>query len=275
MVRETNKLPKQLIKSREITQKSLKKLWKPVTLPEIKAFIAVLLEMGITKRPTIFSYWTENSRSIPWFSKMFSRNRFQLIYQCFHLVGNKECFPPGHEKYDPCVKFMPIVEYANRLSKLISTHASNDNTIVIKKRNGNERSRIKPCMVDGYNSYMRGVDKSDKMLYVYLDKRRTKVSKKKSMTRLEFTPSIISEIEHEWMQVKKQHMVNDNDRIFGLMKLPGKKLRQCVVCSSKINGIKRLNLICVQCKKGLHPFCLHKHVYFKNNECQDPVKPWL
>lgn len=220
-------------------------------------------------------------------SKMFSRNRFQLIYQCFHLVGNKECFPPGHEKYDPCVKFMPIVEYANRVSKLISTHTSNDNTIVIKKRNGNERSRIKPCMVDGYNSYMRGVDKSDKMLYVYLDKRRTvnigkkitfhiiarmvlnsylfykEVSKKKSMTRLEFTSSIISEIEHEWIQVKKQHMVNDNDRILGLMKLPGKKLRQCVVCSSKIDSIKRLNLICVQCKKGLHPFCLHKHVYFK------------
>ncbi|XP_033354739.1 piggyBac transposable element-derived protein 4-like isoform X1 [Bombus vosnesenskii] len=297
MVHETNKYAEQLIKSRKITQRSRMKLWKPVTLLEIKAFIAVLLEMGITRRPTIFSYWTENSRSIPWFSKMFSRNRFQLIYQCFHLVDNKECFPPGHEKYDPCLKFMPIVEHANRVSKLISTHASNDNTIVIKKRNENERSGAKPYIGDSYDSYMRGVGKSDKMLYVYLDERRTvkywkkitfhiiarmvlnsylfykEVSKKKPMTRLEFTSSIISEIEHEWMQVKKQHMVSDNDRIFGLMKLPGRNLRQCVVCSSKINGIKRSNLICMQCKKGLHPLCLHKHVCFKNNECHDPVKP--
>lgn len=141
MVRETNKYAEQLIKSREIAQGSRMKPWKPVTFLEIKVFIAVLLEMGITRRPTIFAYWTENSRSIPWFSKMFSRNRFQLIYQCFHLVDNKECFPPGHEKYDPCLKFMPIVEHANRVSKLISTHALNDN--VIKKRNGNERSRVK------------------------------------------------------------------------------------------------------------------------------------
>lgn len=36
------------------------------------------------------------------------------------------------------------------------------------------------------------------------------------MTRWEFTSSIISEIELEWMQVKKQHMLSDDDRIFGL-----------------------------------------------------------
>lgn len=220
---------------------------------------------------------------------MFSRNRLQLIYQCFHLVDNKECFPPSHKKYDPRVKFMPIVEHANRVFKLISTNASNGNTIVTKKRNGNERSRVKSCIVDCYNRYMGGVDESDKMLYFYLNERhRVKYwkkvtfhiiarivlnsylfykedSKKKPMTRLEFTSSIISEIEHEWMQVKKQHMVSDDDRIFDLMKLPGRNLRQCVVCSTKMTGIKRSNLICVQWKKGLHPLCLHKHVCFKNN----------
>lgn len=453
MVCETNKYAEGLIKSLDITRGCRMKQWKPVTLLEMKAFLSVLLEMGITKRPTMFSYWTENSRRIPWFSKMFSRNRFQLILQCFHLVDNKECFPPGHEKYDPCIKFMPIVEHANRVFKLyykphkelsideslvgtlchsnivqympnkkhhrwgikfwmlcdavskyclsfycykgakgktdttksrehglgyevvinlleqsqylnkghhvfvdnyfssialakylyckntyltgtiranrkgvpsdikttktneakyardgevllcgyrenksvkkpvllISTHASDDNTIVIKKRNGNERSKVKPCIVDCYNRYMGGVDESDKMLYVYLDERRTvkywkkvtfniiarmvlnayllykEVSKKKLMTRLEFTSSIISEIEHEWMQVKQSQMISYNEGIFGLEKLPGRNLRQCVVCSNKFTGIKRSNLICVQCKKGLHSLCFHKHVCFKNN----------
>lgn len=37
MVRETNKYAEQLIKSREITQGSRMKPWKPVTLPEVKA----------------------------------------------------------------------------------------------------------------------------------------------------------------------------------------------------------------------------------------------
>ncbi|XP_017765355.1 PREDICTED: piggyBac transposable element-derived protein 4-like [Eufriesea mexicana] len=89
--------------------------WYPVTILELKAFVAVLLEMGITNRPTIYSYWTESSRAIPWFKKMFSRNRFQNILRCFHIVDNKKSFPPGHEKYDPCAKFNPIVEHANRI----------------------------------------------------------------------------------------------------------------------------------------------------------------
>ncbi|CAL7938590.1 unnamed protein product [Xylocopa violacea] len=263
MVCETNKYAEELIKSLDITRGSRMKQWKPVTLLEMKAFLSVLLEMGITKRPTMFSYWAQNSRSIPWFSKMFSRNRFQLILRCFHLVDNKECFPPGHEKYDPCIKFMP--------------------------KNKMEMNEVKPCIVDCYNRYMGGVDESDKMLYPYLDERRTlkywkkvtfnviarmvlnayllykEVSKKKLMTRLEFTSSIISEIEHKWMQVKQSQMISDNERIFGLEKLPGRNLRQCVVCSNKCTGIKQSNLICVQCKKGLHSLCFHKHVCFKNN----------
>ncbi|KAL6255501.1 hypothetical protein P5V15_013837 [Pogonomyrmex californicus] len=40
-------------------------IWTPVTVLE-KAFIAVLLEMRITRRPSIRSYWSENSRNIPW-----------------------------------------------------------------------------------------------------------------------------------------------------------------------------------------------------------------
>ncbi|KAI4479443.1 hypothetical protein M0802_014390 [Mischocyttarus mexicanus] len=34
------------------------------------------------------------------------------------IVDNKKCFPPGHEKYDQCIKFMPIVEHANKVFKL-------------------------------------------------------------------------------------------------------------------------------------------------------------
>ncbi|XP_011629833.1 piggyBac transposable element-derived protein 4-like [Pogonomyrmex barbatus] len=66
IVEETNKyaeysrhLPREL-ESFEI------EIWTPVTVLEMKAFIAVLLEMGITRRPSIRSYWSENSRNIPW-----------------------------------------------------------------------------------------------------------------------------------------------------------------------------------------------------------------
>ncbi|CAD1480998.1 unnamed protein product, partial [Heterotrigona itama] len=355
---------------------------------------------------------------------MFSRNRFQLILRFFHLVNNKECYPPEHEKYDPCAKFIPIVEHANRIFKLYykphkedhlpssinrqhlpnnkdqwdikfwilcdasskyclrfywyrSAQAKTDNTksqkhklghdivvnlleqcgylnkgyhvfvrnyfssialakylyskdtyltgnirnnrkdlpndikkinlnetkyvrdgevilcgypsdenvTIIKKRNGNE----KPCIVNFYNYFTGGIDESDKMLYIYLDEQRTvkywkkvifniisrmvlnsyllykEIVRKKAMTRLEFISNIISEIECEWMQERKQQLINTDKRTFGLMKLPGRNLRQCVVCSNKDNGIKRSNLICVQCKKGIHPLCLDKHICFKSN----------
>ena len=447
MVRETNRYADELLQLRETDRRSRITMWKPITALEMKAFIAVLLEMGITKRPTIFSYWAENSRNIPWFSKMFSRNRFQLILRFFHLINNKECFPLEHEKYDPCAKFIPIVEHVNRIFKLyykprkelsieesligtichssitrqhlpndkdqwdikfwmlcdasskyclhlycyrsaktdntksqkrelghdiivnlleqcgylnkgyhvfvgnyfssfalakylyskgtyltgtirnnrkdlpndikkvnvnekkyvrdgdvvlcayrekkttknpvllISTKTSDENVTVIKKRNGNG----KPCIVNFYNHSMGGIDESDKMLYMYLDEQRTvkywkkvtfniisrmvlnsyllykEIVRRKAMTRLEFISNIISEIECEWMQERKQQLINTDKRTFGLMKLPGRNLRQCVVCSNKDNGIKRSNLICVQCKKGIHPLCLDKHVCFKSN----------
>lgn len=59
------------------------KHWRPVNLIEMKAFVIVLLEMGIKRRPNMFSYWTKNSRSIPRFNKMFTMDRFQLILKFF------------------------------------------------------------------------------------------------------------------------------------------------------------------------------------------------
>ena len=93
-------------------------IWTPVTVLEMKAFIAVLLEMRITRKANIRSYWSENSRNIPWFRRMFSRNRFQQILKYYHLIDNSLCFPPGHDKYDPCAKFKPLVEHANKVFKL-------------------------------------------------------------------------------------------------------------------------------------------------------------
>ncbi|XP_047359464.1 piggyBac transposable element-derived protein 4-like [Vespa velutina] len=93
-------------------------IWTPVTMLEMKAFIAVLLEMGITKKPNIRLYWSKNPCNIPWLRRMFSRNRFQQILKYFHLIDNSLCFSPSHEKYDPCTKFKPLVKHANRVFTL-------------------------------------------------------------------------------------------------------------------------------------------------------------
>lgn len=116
MVAETNRYGNQFLRSQQqISPNSRVRQRRPVNVLEMKASVAVLLEMGITGRPTIFSYWDRNSRAIPWFGNIFSRNRFQLILKFFHLIDNEKLFPPGHQNYDPYSKFIPLVEHANRL----------------------------------------------------------------------------------------------------------------------------------------------------------------
>lgn len=91
--------------------------WSPVTLAEIKAFIAVILNMGLNKRPTIDSYWRTKSKSqsLPWFREMFSRNRFEIILRFFHITDSSVLPKPGEPNYDPCSRFSLLVEHANRV----------------------------------------------------------------------------------------------------------------------------------------------------------------
>lgn len=425
MVTETNRYAQQFLASSvSIKPKSRARLWKPVSVTEMKAFVAVLLEMGITRRPNMYSYWTKNSRQIPWFGKMFARDRFQLILKFFHMVDSNTLFQPDHPNYDPCAKFSFIVDHANNIfqryyvphqqlcidKSLVGTHCqsaiklyrfwmlcdsvtnyclafycyqgakSTEDTEEIKtnglgftvvkkllklgnylnkgyhlytdnfytsvhlakwllqnstyitgtiRRNRKDlpqeaksadvgepnffkneemficsyrdnKSKKAPVvllstksyasengkrnMIDNYNKYIGDVDESDEMLYVYLDERRTLKYWKKvvfnifgrmvlnayilfsmnsdtRMTKLQFISAIIESIEEKWMKKRNLSETPTSKKSFGLEKLPGSKLRRCVVCSNKDgSGIKRSSLICSACKKGLHGVCLDKHV---------------
>lgn len=109
---------------------------------------------------------------------------------------------------------------------LIFTKNTAENVTVTKKRGTQEIEKIKPAMIDSYNKFMGGVDGSNKMLYTYLDERRTLKFWKKivfnifgrmvldsyiiykenstdqKMSRFQFTLSIIETIEKEWLAVK-------------------------------------------------------------------------
>ena len=44
---------------------------------------------------------------------------------------------------------------------------------ITKNRHGREIRSTKPAIIQSYNAFMGGVDESDKMLYTYLDERRS------------------------------------------------------------------------------------------------------
>ncbi|XP_049812674.1 piggyBac transposable element-derived protein 4-like [Schistocerca nitens] len=116
MVTETNRYARQVIQSTHLSPNSRLKQWQPTTVAEMRAFIAAVLNMGLIKKPTIFSYWSTDANLLtPWFSQMFSRNRFQLLLRFFHFVDNSKLHPPGHPLCDPTAKFQVLVDIANNV----------------------------------------------------------------------------------------------------------------------------------------------------------------
>ncbi|XP_071111498.1 piggyBac transposable element-derived protein 4-like [Haliotis cracherodii] len=84
----------------------------------MRAFLGLVLLMGLVKKPTISSYWNEGlthrlSRT-PGFGEVMTRNRFQLLLHVIHASDNAEPTPrtqPGDELLD---KFRPMFELVNK-----------------------------------------------------------------------------------------------------------------------------------------------------------------
>lgn len=60
--------------------------WADVTVPEMKAFIGVILNMAINPKPEIVDYFSEDWLSkMPFFTEVFGRKRFLQIFWMLHL----------------------------------------------------------------------------------------------------------------------------------------------------------------------------------------------
>lgn len=88
--------------------------WTPVTVPEMKAFIGILILMGILKLPRLELYWsTKNPRiSTPGISSIMSRVRFEQLFRCLHLTDNAHQTPfgqPGHDRLYKVRKLLNLI----------------------------------------------------------------------------------------------------------------------------------------------------------------------
>ena len=79
--------------------------------------------MGLNKKPKISQYWrtTSASQSTPWFRRMFSRNRFQLLLKFLHVVDNTNLPTRNQPGYNPAAKFMPVIDHLNMRSQYLYT----------------------------------------------------------------------------------------------------------------------------------------------------------
>ena len=91
-------------------QFSLYRNWVPITIEEMKAFTAVILNMGIIKLSKVEDYWRQDLQSrIPYFSSVFTRDRFFQIFGMLHVgeIDSSEKM----EKITPFIDLlMPIIQ---------------------------------------------------------------------------------------------------------------------------------------------------------------------
>jgi len=113
LVVETNRYAQETINRRQGTFGPHSRLtkWEPVTKDEMVAFIALLLLIGISnKRSSYDLYWsTHPLLEMKGFREVVTRDRFYLIFTCFHIVDNSTALPKGHPRYDKAWEVRPLI----------------------------------------------------------------------------------------------------------------------------------------------------------------------
>ena len=76
-----------------------------MTAGDIKAFLAMIIAMGLVNQENIQDYWsTDEVLSTPFFPQLMSRDKFLNILTFFHLCDNDNYVARGHAGYNPVNK---------------------------------------------------------------------------------------------------------------------------------------------------------------------------
>ncbi|GFW33581.1 chromatin-remodeling ATPase INO80 [Trichonephila clavipes] len=111
IVHETNHYAEQTIGSSIPRKHSRSKKWEPTSKEEMPVFIALIILQGIVKKPTNEKYWSKrHSISTPFFSKVMSYRRFNLIYRFLHFSDNETFVTETHE-CPKLSKIWPVLKY--------------------------------------------------------------------------------------------------------------------------------------------------------------------
>ncbi len=117
--RETNRYAAQQILAQtqqgRMKQHSLLGTWRDVSLPELKRFFAIVVHMGVVRKPSLNDYWSTNPVLRSSFApQLMSRDRFKTILQALHLNDNTNYIPRGNENHDPMFKLQPVYSVLNQ-----------------------------------------------------------------------------------------------------------------------------------------------------------------
>ncbi|CAH4038852.1 unnamed protein product [Pieris brassicae] len=96
--------------------------WKDCDHNEMKKFLGLSICMGIKKLPKISDYWSQNILyKNPGPSSVMSRNRLELLLQCWHFADTYYHLSPGGDRLLRVKRLVDLNTKRNR----ILTHLAN------------------------------------------------------------------------------------------------------------------------------------------------------
>ena len=105
LVQQTNLYAQNRLATDALRHQSRMQKWVPVTVSEMKVFIAVVMSMGLNGKADLESYWsTDDVLQIPFYSKVMTRDRFLLILSNLHISDNN-----NRAVDDPLAKVRPFL----------------------------------------------------------------------------------------------------------------------------------------------------------------------
>ena len=97
-----------------LSSRSFFNMWSTVSENEIRKFIAILIHMGLVKKPRVNDYWSKNPVMASSFAaSLMSRDRFKMILAFFHLNNNNNYIPRGQPGHDPLHKVHTLLDSLN------------------------------------------------------------------------------------------------------------------------------------------------------------------
>lgn len=147
----------------------------------------------------------------------------------------------------------------------------------------------RPKIVNNYNKNMGGVDTTDAIMKAYSGQRKNKKVHKKIIlhlfhrilhnayilyqkntsdnpvkSRVKFLQYIVEDLSSGDMQPNRRRRIRQIHR--GVVNLPGRKEKDCCICSDRRRGgqRRRSRTACTQCGRGLHRGCARLH-----QECRE------
>ena len=105
IVDQTNNYAEEKLHETTLGPRSLFRNWQIVTVTEMKAFIAIIINMGLVQMQDMKDYWSRHeTTNIQFFHHVMNRDRFFQIFNMLH-VGNRNA-QSRTEKIQPFLELL-------------------------------------------------------------------------------------------------------------------------------------------------------------------------